>query len=61
MYKNKFSDEKLRLYDELIHQYELELKQEIEWGQTANVEFIEEKIKELKGLKIYLENWTMGD
>ena len=32
MYKNKFSDEKSRLYDELIHQYALELKQEIEWG-----------------------------
>ncbi|WP_157939843.1 hypothetical protein [Vibrio kanaloae] len=58
MFKNKYSDKKMSLYIELIHQYELELEEE---NREDFREFIEEHLKELNSLKRYLENWTMGD
>ncbi len=58
MFKNKYSDKKMSLYIELIHQYELELEEE---NREDFREFIEDQIKELESLKRYLENWTIGD
>lgn len=53
-----YSDKKLSLYNELIHQYELELEEE---NRESNIDFIKEQIKNLESSKRYLENWTMGD
>ncbi|MFW7526236.1 hypothetical protein ACODM8_19155 [Vibrio ostreicida] len=54
MFKNKYSDKKMSLYIELIHQYELELKEE---EREEFRDFIKEQIEKLNDLKIYLENW----
>ncbi|WGV99992.1 hypothetical protein QF117_19175 [Vibrio sp. YMD68] len=58
MYKNKYSDKKMSLYIELIHQYELELEEE---GREDFRDFIIEQIEKLNKSKRYLENWTIGD
>ncbi|WP_157935185.1 hypothetical protein [Vibrio sp. 10N.286.49.B3] len=58
MYKNKYSDKKMSLYIELIHQYELELSEE---NNQEEIDFLKEQVEKLNDSKRYLENWTMGD